>query len=235
METFQLDEEQFMDPGALVSQKQARTAFKKFLKLKYGDDDAAVGYIRAFGEFDHLELEGDKFTNARIPGLIQQFCKECVRSKQDPFAVSLSSFWAIRDDIEGFLKLAKAIWQKDCDIAKDQCRRRRPNSDFCGETDWLALAQEILCVDLSALVNAQQQNPRLILTRRQGAIVALTMAKTVRSALYLTLFDMIVSKTNYKNCRNCNQFFLVTAKRKEYCDPTCRNTAKVKKYRNKKR
>jgi hypothetical protein len=231
-ETFELDEQQFVEPVALVSENRAKEALLAFLSLESRNDIAAVAYINEFGDFDHLELSEDKLIGSIIPESIQQLCQEYIRKRQSPFAVSLSRFWAVRDEIEGLWNLALAVDQKDPQGAKDECVRRRPNSTFDPETNWLAVGRAILCADLSASLNPQQRNPRLILCEKEGAIVALTMAKTVRTALYLTLFDMIVSKTEYRRCPNCDRPFIVTVKRKRYCKELCQNAAKARRFRD---
>jgi hypothetical protein len=231
LETGELDEQQFVESPALVSEQRAREALMAFVNLGYRNDDAAVGYIREFGDFHHLELDQDKFVGSGIPKLIQQFCKQQVQKRQDPFAVSLSHFWAVRDEIEGLWNLAIAVDQRDSQGAKGECIRRRPNSSFDPETDWLALGKAILCTDLSASLNPGKRNPRLILHEKEGKLVALTMGTTVKTALYLTLFDMIVSKTEYKRCPNCKKPFIATVKRKKFCTPVCQNAAKARRLR----
>lgn len=57
------------------------------------------------------------------------------------------------------------------------------------------------------------------------------MGTTVRSALYVTLLEMIVSKTEYKRCPNCEELFIVTVKRKKFCKEACQNTAKTRRFR----
>jgi hypothetical protein len=230
-ETHHLDSEQFCEPVTLVSEKKAKEALLSFIGLKDGDDAAAVRYINEFGEFDHLELNEDKFVGTNVPGSIQQFCKQQILKREDPFAVSLSHFWAVRDDIEGLSNLAAALDQKDSSRARAECLRRRPNSRFNSEPNWLSVGKAILSADLSASLNPGQRNPRLILSENEGSFVALTMGTTVRSALYLSLLDLIVSKTEYKTCLNCKKPFIVTVKRKQYCTDVCQNTAKARRFR----
>lgn len=230
LETQALDDDQFYEPRVLVSAERAKEALLTFLNLKNGDD-AAVSYINEFGEFDHLDRDKDKFLGPGIPEAIQQLCKQYVRKRQDPFAVSLSHFWAVRDEIEGLWNLALAVDLKDSQRARTECIRRRPNSSFDPEPNWLAVGKAILCADLSAGLNPGQRNPRLILSEKEGNLVALTMGANVRSALYLTLLDMIVSKTAYKKCRNCKELFIVTVKRKKFCKEVCQNAAKARRFR----
>jgi hypothetical protein len=147
--------------------------------LEAGDDAAAVGYVDEFGEFDYLELDEDRFVASPIPEAIQQFCKQCVQKRQDPFALSLSRFWAVRDDIEGLRSLALAVDRKDSPRVRAECIRRRPNSSFSSfdpEPNWIAVGKAILCADLSTSLNPGQRNPRLILSEKDGKLVALTMA-----------------------------------------------------------
>jgi hypothetical protein len=231
LETYQLDSQQFLEPQALVSEGRAKEALIRFLNLKDRDDAVAVSYINEFGEFDHLELDADNFVGSGIPKAIQHLCKQYVKKRQDPFAVSLSQFWAVRDHIEGLWKLALAVDEKDSNRARDECIRRRPNSSFDPEPNWLAMGRAILCADLSASLNLGQRNPRLILSEKDGKLEAFTMGTTVRSGLYLTLLDMIVSKTEYKECSNCGKNFIVTVKRKRYCTEVCQNAAKVRRFR----
>jgi hypothetical protein len=229
-ETDELDTQQFCEPTALVSQERAKEALLAFINLE-DRDDVAVGYLNDFGEFDHVELDEDKLVGSGVPRAIQQFCKEYVQKRQDPFAVSLIHFWSVRNDIKGLWNLALAVDQKDSQRAHDECVRRRPNSSFDPEPNWLAVGKAILCADLSASLNPGERNPRLILSEKEGKLVALTMGTTVRSSLYLTLLDMIVSKTEYKKCPNCKKYFIVTVKRKQYCTEGCQNTAKVRRFR----
>ena len=231
LETYQLDAQQFCEPLALVSKEKAQEALLAFLNLADRDDAAVVGYINEFGEFDHLELDEDRFVGSGIPRSIQRFCKEYVKKGQDPFAVSLNHFWSLRDEIEGLWNLALAVDQKDSQKAREECARRRPKSIFDPEPNWLALGKAILCADLSTALNPGQLDPRLILSEKDGKLVALTMGKTVRSGLYLMLLDKIVSKTAYKKCPNCNKRFIVTVKRKQYCTDVCQNAAKVRRFR----
>lgn len=229
-ETGELDMQQFCEPTALVSEERAKEALLAFINLPDGDD-AAVGYMNEFGEFDHLELDEDKFVGSQIPRAIQQFCKESVQKRQAPFAVSLSHFWSVRDDIRALWNLALAVHEKDSQKARDECVRRRPKSSFDPEPNWLAVGKAILCADLSASLNPGQRNPRLILFEKEGKLVALTIGTTVRSALYLTMLDMIVSKTEYRKCPNCKKHFIVTVKRKRYCNEVCQNAAKARRFR----
>ena len=230
LETDELDMQPFCEPTALVSQERAKEALLALLNLDDGDE-AAVGYMNEFGEFDHLEVSPDKFIDSGIPPAVQQFCKECVQKRQDPYAVSLSHFWSVRTDIEGLWNLALAVDQRDTERARDECTRRRPKSTFDPEPNWLAMGKAILCADLSASLNPGQRNPRLILSEKDGKLVALTMGTTVKSALYLQLLDMIVSKTEYKKCPNCKKHFIVTVRRKQYCSEICQNAAKVRRFR----
>lgn len=231
LETGELDEQQFCEPIALVSAERAKEALLAFVNLEYRDDAAAVAYINEFGEFDSIEWDRNKFAGTVVPEVIQQFCKKCTQKRQNPFALSLSHFWAIRDEIEGLWNLAFAVDRKDAQQAKDECIRRRPNSSFDPEPNWLSVGKAILCADLSASLNPGQRNPRLILSEEEGKLVALTMGITVRTGLYLTLFDMIVSKTEYKKCPNCKKRFIATVKRKQFCTPVCQNAAKARRWR----
>lgn len=231
-ETCVLDSQQFVDPQGLVSEEKAKEALMAILNLKDRSDAVAVEYINEFGEFDHLELDEDHFVGSDIPETIQQLCKQYVQKRQVPFAVSLRHFWTVRDHIEELWNLARAMDQKDSQRAREECIRRRPKSSFDPEPNWLAVGKAILCADLSRSLNPGQRNPRLILSEKNGKLVALTMSTTVRSALYLTLLDMIVSKTEYKKCPNCGIHFLVTVKRKQYCTDVCQNAAKVRRFRD---
>jgi hypothetical protein len=145
LETYQLDAQQFCEPLALVSKEKAQEALLAFLNLADRDDAAVVGYINEFGEFDHLELDEDRFVGSGIPRSIQRFCKEYVKKGQDPFAVSLNHFWSLRDEIEGLWNLALAVDQKDSQKAREECARRRPKSIFDPEPNWLALGRQF-CV-----------------------------------------------------------------------------------------
>jgi len=232
LETAELDELKFCEPCVLVSQERAKQALLEFVNLEDRDEAAAIGYINEFGEFDHLDRVNDVFVGSDIPEAIQKFCKECIGRRQSPFAVSLHNFWAVRDDIEGLLNLSRAVDSKDVQRARDECIRRRPNSTFDREPNWLAVGKAILCADLSAALNPGHRNPRLLLSDKEGKLVPLTMGTSVRSALYLTLLDMIVSKTAYKKCLNCKERFIFTVKRKQYCNEACQNAAKARRFRS---
>jgi ribosomal protein S27AE len=231
LETFQLGEQKFCEPVALVSKQKAKEALIAFLNLPDRHDDTAVRYVEQFGEFDHLELDGNRFVGSQIPAAVQRICGRFLDEHQDPFAVSLTDFWGVRDSIEGLWNLSLAVSSKDPQRAREECIRRRPHSSFRQEPKWLAVAKAILCADLSAALNLGMHNPRLILSEEAGKLVALTMGTTVRTALYLTLLDMIVSKTEYRTCPNCGKHFLVTQKRKKFCSGACQNTAKVRRFR----
>jgi hypothetical protein len=232
LETFQIDEQQFTEPVAIVSEERAKEALLEFLRLKDRDAAVAVAYMNEFGEFDHLEMDEDRFVGDGIPESIHKLCKEYARKRQDTYAVSLSHFWAVRDEIKGLWNLAIALDQKDPRTAKGECLNRRPNSTFDPDTNWLAVGKAILCADVSASLNPGKRNPRLILSERDGAIVALTMATTVRTGLYLTLFDMIASKTEYRKCLNCEGLFIPNVQKQQYCKQVCQNAAKIRRYRD---
>jgi hypothetical protein len=216
----------------LVSEDRAKKALLAFQKLEDRDDAAAVAYMNEFGEFDHLEMAEDKFVGAGIPEPIQKLCTDYIQKGQDPFALSLPLFWAVRDEIVGLWNLAIAVESRDSEKSKYECLRRRPNSAFDPEPDWLAVGKAILCTDLSASLNPGRLNPRLILSQEDGEIVALTMAATVRTGLYLTLFDMIASKTEYRKCLKCGGPFIPGVQRQQYCTEICQNAAKMKRYRD---
>ena len=234
LETGQIDQQQFCEPRALASELRVEQALVEFMNLEDGDDNAAVEFMKEFGEFDHLELdEENQFVDSDIPQTVQKICKGYIRKQEDPFVVSLNDFWAVRRDIKGLWNLAEALGRKDRQRVRDECIRRRPNSTSYPEPNWLAVGKAILCADLSASLNPGKGNPRMILSEKDGKLIALTMGTTVRSALYLTLLDMIVSRTPYRSCPNCKKYFIVTVKRKQYCTEVCQNTAKVRRFRDK--
>jgi hypothetical protein len=232
LETYQLDEQQFTEPVAIFSEERGKEALLAFENLKDRDDAAAIAFINEFGGFDHLEMDEDRFVGAGIPDSIQKLCAEYVQKQLDPFAVSLPLFWAVRDEIVGLWNLAIAVERKDSQSAQGECIRRRPNTTFDPETSWLALGKAILCADLSASLNPGKGNPRLILSEKDGAIVAVTMATTVRTGLYLTLFDMIASKTEYRKCLNCGRPFIPGVQRQQFCKKICQNAAKTRRFRD---
>jgi len=233
IEVFQLDEQQFTDRVAIVSEDRARKALIKFLNLADRDEKAAVGFIEEFGCFDYLALQDGKFVGARIPEWLQEILQDLDR-EEDPFATSLVHFWAVRDDIKELWDLLLAIDRNDPEATRLQCIRRRPNSTFDTRTDWVGLGKAILRVDVSIMLNSEEP-PRVILWEKQGATVALTMAKSVKSGVYLSLLNLIASKTLSDKCPNCGDAFLVTAKRKKYCTDACQNAAKAKRSRERKR
>ena len=96
LETFQLDEQRFCEPVALVSKQKAKDAFIAFLNLPDRHDDSAVRFVEQFGEFDHLELNEKGFAGSQIPADVQRICNRLLDEKQDPFALSLTDFWGVR-------------------------------------------------------------------------------------------------------------------------------------------
>lgn len=233
-ETYDLDELRFSEPNIVFDEERATQAFLEFMNLPDRDDTAAIRYIHEFGEFDYVDVEKDGFVGSGIPESVQEFCKQCVREQKEPFALPLSMFWDVRNDIESLRHLSIALSDKDPQRVRDECIRRRPHSPFDPEPNWLAIGKAILCADLSASLNPpEHQNPRVILSDMQDELVALTMCNSVRSALYFTLFSMITSQTEYKKCPHCKKHFIVTVKRKKYCTDVCQNAAKVRRYRTK--
>lgn len=233
LESFQLDEQRYCEPMALVPSSRAKEAFMAFLNLTRAADEDAVRYIEEFGLFDEVEVDADGNMDSRIPRGVQRICKQFQNEHKDPFAVSLADFWAVRDTILGLWNLSIAIFEKDHQRAKEECIRRRPQSTFEEEPNWLAVGKAILCIDLSSALNPGMNNPRLVLSEEAGRLVPLTMGTTVRTALYLTLLEMIVSKTEYRTCPNCRKHFLLTRKGKKFCSGSCQNTAKVQRFRAK--
>jgi hypothetical protein len=244
MEIFQLDEQQFTDQVALVPEERAKEALMKFLNLPDRDDNAAVRFIKEFGRFDEFEVEDGKFNDPRLPAWLRETLQDLGRSpacgdsnwhKADPFATDLAVLWAIRDDLQELWNLSIAIDKKDCEIASQECIRRRPSSAFDPQTRWLEMGKAIIRVDLSTMVNSEPQPPRIILWEKRGAPLAMTMAKTVRSGLYLTLLNLIGSRTKFGNCPNCGGAFIVTAKQNRYCSDACQNAAKVRRFRERRK
>jgi hypothetical protein len=233
LESFQLDEQKYCEPIALVPSSRAREAFMACLNLPRGTDDDAVRYIEEFGLFDEVETDAGGKMDSRIPRGVQRICKQFQNEHKDPFALSITDFWAVRDRILGLWNLSIAIFEKDHQRAKEECIRRRPHATFEEEPNWLAVGKAILCIDLSSALNPGPNNPRLILSEEAGRLVPLTMGTTVRAALYLTLLEMIVSRTEYGICPNCRKHFLLTRKRKKFCSSSCQNTAKVRRFRAK--
>jgi hypothetical protein len=233
IEIIHLDEQQFTDCVAIVSEDRAREALIKFLNLADQDEKTAVGFIEEFGCFDYLALQDGKFVGARIPEWLQEILQDLDR-EEDPFATSLVHFWAVRDDIKGLWDLSLAIGENDVEAIRQECIRRRPNSTFNTRTDWIELGKAILRVDVSIMLNSEEP-PRVVLWEKQGATVALTMAMSVKSGVYLSLLNLIASKTLSDKCPNCGDAFLVTAKRKKYCTDACQNAAKAKRSRERKR
>jgi hypothetical protein len=233
LETHHLDEQRYVEPVALVSKQRVAEAFQEFMNLEAQKPDGAERFIAKFGAFDYLEVKKNRFVGRGIPTELQQFCSQSVRRWESPIAVSLRDFWRVRDDILGLWKLGAALSDRNVTAARDECIRRRPNSTFDRKSPWLAVGKAILCTDLSASLNPGRRNPRLVLTERDGKLVALTMGTTVRASLYVTLLDMIVSKTDYRRCANCRNHFIVSGRHEKlFCTDACRNAAKVRRWRD---
>ena len=234
LETAELDRQRYCEPAALCDGHRAREAFQQFVNLEDRRSEDAVDFIQAFGLFDYLERKGDRFVGRRgIPAEIQQFCAQSTAKRQSPFAVSLTEFWSVRDDIIGLCNLASAIARRDVESVKAKCVARRPKSDFRTKANWVAVGKAILCADLSASINPGRRTPRVVLHEINGKLVALTMGTTVRSALYLTLLNMIVSKTACRICPNCKKRFVVLGRPdRKFCTDRCRNANKVRKWRD---
>jgi predicted nucleic acid-binding Zn ribbon protein len=146
----------------------------------------------------------------------------------------LAHFWAVRDDIKGLWSLSLAIEKSDDEAIRQECIYRRPNSKFDSQTDWAEFGEKILCVDISIMLNSEEP-PRIILWEKQGALVALTMAKTVKCGAYLALLNLIASKKTPAECPNCGEAFLIPAKGKKYCKDACQNAAKAQRSRARKK
>lgn len=235
-ETALFEESRFMEPESFVHEKRGREAFLDFLNLAEGDDDRAIQYMRTFGAFDELRIENGNVVDFNIPEPIQQFCKMATRELRSPYVIRLSSFWAVRDELKGLRDLSLALEKKKLGEIQSHCTRRRPEEDYGPGTDWMALGRSILCADLTSSLNPQgHRNPRLCLAVKDGQLMAMTMGKSVRSALYLTLLQMIISKTQYRRCLRCKKHFVPRTsggKPQKYCPGgACQNAAKAKRFR----
>lgn len=246
LETFQLDEQQFTSPAAVVPESKAQQALIEFLNLPDQDEQAAVDFIKKFGCFEYSDVDDWKFVGSRIPGWLQETYQKLALEpdpqsehdtsrKKDRFATCLEVFWAIRGDLLGLWRLSLAIEARDHKAARRQCIDRRPNSTFDPQTHWIEMAKAILRVDISIMLNSEPTAPRVFLWDNEGASVAMTMARTVRSGLYLALVSLISSRTKYGNCPTCGRAFIATAKRKKYCKHSCQNAAKAKRFRRRNR
>src|SRR5262249_44999779 len=154
------------------------------------DTNEAIRFVKEFGAFDFLEVTDRGFDHPTIPPRIQEFCKTCIKprpgkERRNPFATPLDDFWSVRNDIFGLWNLAMSIRSKDENSLRTECIRRRPGSNFDPPTDWLAVGKAILSADLSASLNPGKHQPRILLHDKEGQFVALTLCRTVRSALYL--------------------------------------------------
>lgn len=233
-ETVLFEESRLFEPSTFVDEKRATEAFLDFMNLAEGDDDGAIQYMRTFGAFDDYRFENENLVDLEIPEPIQRFCK--MSMKEGPYVVRLSSFWAVRDELKGLRDLSLTLEKKQLGEIQAHCRRRRPEEDYGPHTDWLALGRAILSADLTSSLNPQgHRNPRLCLAVQDGQLMAMTIGKSVRSALYLTLLQMIISKTQYRRCLRCKRHFVPRAsggKPQTYCPGgACRNAAKVKRFR----
>lgn len=235
-ETAELDEFRFFEPQVFVDEKAAKEAFLEFMNLADQNDDAAVQFMRKFGSFDDLPIENGKLADQNAPGVIRQFCEDCLRKSRSPYVVRLSSFWAVRDEIQGLLSLSVALETGRLVEVQEHCRRRRPHSDYDSHTDWLAVGRAILCADLTSSLNPpDRQNPRLCLAIKDRNLSAVTVGMSVRSALCLTLLEMIVSKTEYRRCLKCQRHFVVRGLAQQYCGRKCKHAATMRRSRAKNR
>lgn len=239
-ETHQLDEQRHCDPQALVCGDKAEAALLEFCNLDPGNTQQAIGFIEKFGAFDSLELSVDGLAIPSLPWEVQQFCNDCFRpkhprEKHEPFAIPLDQFWDTHNDILQLWKFANALSAKKENAVREECERRRPTFEFMGETDWLAVGKAVLSADLSASLNASTAKPpRLLLHDRDGQFIALTLSRTVRSALYLQLLTAIVSVKEHRRCLHCGQYFIPKVQTQNYCKSKCQNVAKVRRSREKK-
>jgi|SRR5450432_1940 len=234
-ETSQLDEQQYCEPRALVYGERAEEALLEFINLEAGNILQAVDFIKKFGEFDLLELNVDDPGFSSLPQEVQRFCSECLRERQDPFAVPLDQFWETHADILELWTFADSLADRKMDAVREECKRRRPTSEFSGEPDWLAVGKAVLSADLSSSLNlSSPRPPRLLLHDRDGQFIALTLCRTMRSSLYVQLLTAIVSRKNHRQCLNCGAYFTPRVESQNYCKSRCQNIAKVRRSRAKK-
>jgi|ERR1017187_417111 hypothetical protein len=238
-ETYQLDEQRYCDPQALVYGDKAEAALMEFTNLDTGNTQQAAGFIEKYGAFDSLELSVDGLVLPSLPWEVQQFCNDCLRPKnprerREPFAIPLDQFWETHKDILGLWKFANALSARKEHAVREECERRRPTFEFRGETDWLAVGKAVLSADLSASLNSSAfRPPRLLLHDRDGQFLALTLCRTVRSALYVQLLTAIVSQKEHRRCLRCRGYFIPKVQSQKYCKGKCQNIAKVRRSRDK--
>jgi hypothetical protein len=239
-----LDEESYASPTLQVSEETVNRALMKFLNLSDGDSDGALEYMAEFGAFGHIELTGHRLDHPDVPQEVQRFVEACIRPgrnqlRQIPFAFPLDAFWRVRNNVLSLWNLGTAISKKDVDTVKCECQGRRPSSVFQATPDWLAIGKRILGTDLSFSMNLgtgperqqRRHQRRIVLGQDEERFVALTVCATVEEALYVELLKLILSETEYKECKNCDKYFLVTVAGKEFCSLKCQNAAKVRNWR----
>jgi len=239
-ETDELDWQQYCDPEALVDGDRAEAAFMEFTNVEPGNIQQAIGFIEKFGAFDEFELSADGLAPSSLPQAVQQFCNDCLRPKdrrerRSPFAISLDQFWETHQDILGLWRFADSLSAKEEGVVREECKHRRSTHEFSGEPDWFAIGKAVLSADLSASLNTSASKPpRLLLHNRDGEFIALTLCRTVRSALYVQLLTAIVSQKEHRRCLYCGGYFTPKVKSQEYCKSKCQNIAKVRRSRHKK-
>lgn len=234
-ETNELDQQRYCEPSALVYGDRAEAALLEFINLEAGNTQQAISFIERFGEFDLLEINVDKPEFSSLPLEVQRFCNECLRERRYPFATPLTQFWETYEEIRRLWKFADSLLARKMDAVREECKRRRPTSEFSGEPDWLAVGKAVLSADLSASLNlSSPKPPRLLLHDRDGQFVALTLCRTVRSSLYVQLLTAIVSQKEHRQCLHCGAYFTPRVESQNYCKRRCQNIAKVRRSRAKK-
>jgi predicted nucleic acid-binding Zn ribbon protein len=235
-ETEAMDEQQYCDPKALVDGDRAKSALVEFINLELGNTNHAISFIKKFGAFDIF----DGNIEVSPPREVQQFCNDCLNTRdpyerRHPYAIPLSQFWDTQQDILGLWNFADSLSKKKQHAVREECKRRRPTVEFSGEPDWFAIGKAVLSADLSASLNASAPKPpRLLLHDRDGRFIAMTLCRTVRSALYVQLLTAIVSVKEHRRCSHCSGYFIPRVQSQTYCGGRCQNVAKVRRSRDKK-
>ena len=236
-ETDILDFERYCEPRALVYGERAREALLRFINMESGDIEKAIGFVQEFGAFETPGPSLENAMSSNRPPKVQQFWNDCLVGvdRTDPFAICLDKFWDVQKDILELWSLADSLSERKKDAVSEVCKHRRPDFQFRGQPDWLAIGKAVLAAELSPSLNDSSPNPpRLLLHDREGRFIALTLCRSVRSALYVQLLTEIVSKSQHRRCLHCREYFVPKVKSQRYCKAPCQNVAKVRRSREKK-
>jgi len=233
-ETELLDENRYSEPQALVHGDKAKKALIRFINLHSGKTSEALEFVREFGIFDLPDERTTSSAQTVYPRAVREYFEKCSRQREDPFATRLDMFWEVQKDVLGLWRFADALAERNQDSIREECKRRRPDFDFGGEPDWKSIGKAILAADLSHSLNRSSPiPPRILLHDREGQFIALTVSRSVRSAMYLQLLVAIVSKYKHRSCLRCRGYFIPETESQKYCSRKCQNAAKVKRFRDK--